>query len=280
MSLHTQLYDLLERVAVGLRLVPGATELYLLGSLTTLEADAYADIDLQLVTADLPLTQANWPYLLEYVQPIEIAWPIAPTPGNSAFSVLFHGASYYHKIDICLTDAADGLPAAPALAPAVRLWAQVARRCTLPQPSSRAYVPAYGAIGHQLVEELLAGVRYVKARKRDHQLTSWRFMRSQPEKLLHLLHEQMQGWRRQETSLSTWDYKELDRHIDKGSQAQIMQHLDWSTAQIMDQNFYWFLEQIVQLCKQKALECGEHIPGQSIGDTLAFIRRELALDEL
>ena len=172
MSLHTQLHDLLERVAVGLRLLPGATELYLFGSLTTPESDAYADIDLQLVTSDLSLTRANWPYLLEHIQPIDFAWPITPTPDNTAFAVLFHGASYYHKIDIGLSAAVDGLSVAPALAPAVRLWAQEARRFTLPQLSSRAYIPAYGTIGHELIEELIASVRYLKARKRGHQFTS------------------------------------------------------------------------------------------------------------
>jgi hypothetical protein len=279
MSLRTQLHDLLERVAAGLRLLPGVTELYLFGSLTTSQADAYADIDLQLVTADLPLTRANWPYLLEQIQPIDVAWPITPTPDNTAFAVLFHDASYYHKIDIGLSAAVDSLSVAPTLASAVRLWAQEARRFTLPLPSSRAYIPAYGTIGHELIEQLIAGVRYLKARKRGHQFTSWRFMRSQPEKLLYLLHEQTHGWIRQKTSLSTWDYKQLDRDIDKETQEQIMRHLDWSTPRIMDQNFYWFLEQIVHLYKQKASEYSEGIPDQVISNNVVFIRSELGLED-
>src|SRR6266498_3184418 len=96
MSLHSQLHDLLERVAAGLRRLPGATALYLFGSLTTPQADAYADIDLQLVTADFSLTQADWPYVLERIQPIDIAWPITPMPDNTAFAVLFQDTSYYH----------------------------------------------------------------------------------------------------------------------------------------------------------------------------------------
>ena len=58
-----------------------------------------------------------------------------------------------------------------------------------------------------------------------------------------------------------------------------MRHLDWSTLRIMDQNFYWFIDQIVQLYKQKAGKCSEHIPDEIIGDTLAFLRSELSLEQ-
>lgn len=279
MSLHTQLHDLLERVAAGLRCLPGATALYLFGSLTTPQADAYADIDLQLVTADFLLTQADWPYVLEHIQPIDIAWPITPTPDNTAFAILFQDTSYYHKLDIGLSAAADGFPLSSESIPAIPLWAQEPRRSTLSRPSSHVYSPAYGTIGHQLIEELIGAVRYVKARKRSHQFTSWRFMRSQPEKLLQLLHAQMYGWTGQERSLSTWDYKKLDTHIDTATQEQIMRHLDWSTPQIMDQNFYWFVDQTVGLYKQKAVEYGEHLPDEIIGKHLAFLHSELGLEK-
>jgi hypothetical protein len=279
MSLHAQLHDLLERVAVELRLLPGATELYLFGSLTTPQADAYADIDLQLVSADLALTRTNWPYLLEQIHPIELAWPITSAPDNTAFAVQFQGASYYHKIDIGLSAAVGDLPLPPDSTPAIQLWTQEPKCSTLPQPNSRAYIPTYGTVGHQLMEQLIAAVRYLKARKRGHQFTSWRFLRSQPDKLLHLLHAQMHGWMREERSLSTWDYKELDRVSDRGMQERIMRHLDWSTPRRMDQNFYWFLEQIVELNKEKALASSERIPEEIIGNHLAFIRRELGLQE-
>src|SRR5262245_47056386 len=98
MSLQVQLDQLLDHLIDGLRLIPGATKLYLFGSLATSEGDAYADIDLQLVTADPVLTRAGWPDLLGSIRPIELAWPI--TPDYTAYAVLFAGLSYYHKVDI------------------------------------------------------------------------------------------------------------------------------------------------------------------------------------
>jgi len=46
MSLKSQLRTLLERVTNTLRIIPGATELYLFGSLATPDGDGYSTTDL------------------------------------------------------------------------------------------------------------------------------------------------------------------------------------------------------------------------------------------
>jgi hypothetical protein len=278
MSLHSELDLLLADLTAGLRLLSGAAQLYLFGSLATPEADAYADIDLQLVTSDLALTQAGWPDVLEHIQPIELAWPI--TPDNTAFAVLFSGASYYHKVDIGLSARADGFAATLDPASSRRLWSQDPAPPTLAGPPRAVYRPAYGTAGHQLFDQLLGAVRYVKARKRGHQFTSWRFIRSRPEVLLHLLFEQHSGQARPGSSLTTWDYKKLDTLIDRSSQDAIMHHLDWSTPQHMDQNFFWFTEQIVQCYMQKAQTSGETVPLATVDKMLAFLQSELGLEVL
>ncbi len=221
MDLRTQLDDLQNRLSVALRHLPGATILYLFGSRTTATSDQYADIDLQVITTDLPTARVAWPHFLESVGPMELAWPITADPQNTAFSVIFRDASYYHKVDIGLSDIADTARFAP-LSSYVPLWSQEATMFKPVPQHTNAYMPAYDTIGHLLFDELIGSIRYIKARKREQYLTCWRFMRNKPERLLHLTYEQLDGWKVREKPLSTWNYKELDGLIEQSERGEFM----------------------------------------------------------
>jgi hypothetical protein len=276
MKLQTELHDLLDRLTIGLRQIPGVTALYLFGSLATPEADAFADIDLQLITADMALTRADWPAALAHIQPVVLTWPITPAADNTAFAVLFQGMSLYHKVDIGVSTADDS-PMPSSSEAALCLWSQPPSHIALPQPECRAYTPAHGTIGHQLLDQLIAAVRYVKSRKRGQLFTCWRFMRSQPEKLLQLLYEQQHAWVSHTGGLTTWDYKKLARVCDAATQQEVMRHLNWSTPAQMDRNFYWFVERSIELYTQKAATHHEQLPYAIIDAHLTFLRTELAL---
>jgi len=271
-----QLDHLQNRLVAALRTLPGVTTLYLFGSRTSAASDQYADIDLQVMTADLPTARVAWPHFLEAVGPMELAWPITAAPQNTAFAILFQGESYYHKVDIGLSDVADTTPfASPSSY--VPLWAKESTIFTpLPQHTN-AYMPAYGTIGHLLFDELIGGVRYIKARKRGQHFTCWRFIRGKPERLLHLTYERLDRWKVREKPLSTWDYKELDALVEQPEREQLMKCLDWSEPRRMDENFCWFTHRIVQLLEQKAAIYGEAIPSTVVEQHLAFICNELQI---
>lgn len=275
MPLATQLDHLQARLTTTLRTLPGATALYVFGSRTR-QSDPYADIDLHIVTADLPTSRASWPHFLERVAPIEVAWPITAGPANTAFSILFRGESYYHKVDIGLGDESDPTRFISA-SPYIPVWLQDPASARIENHQTQAYMPSHGMIGHMLVDELLSSVRYVKARKRNQPLLCWRFLRGKPDRLLQLVYERLHAWQPRDTPLSTLEYKELDLLMDTGEQVEVVAHLNWTDDQQVDKNFYWFTERTTQLLTQKATAQREIVPGDLSEQHLAFISRELNL---
>jgi hypothetical protein len=274
-DLQTRLDNLQSHVADELRTLPGATELYLFGSQAEAKSDEYADIDLQVGVVDLAAARTIWPHFLERVGPIEIALPLQATPHNTAFAILFHGASYYHKVDIGLSDASAPAPFA-SMGTFVQLWSQKPAASVITAQTTNAYIPAYDTTGYLLIDDLLSSVRYVKARKRGHHLTCWRFVRGKPDRLLHLMYEQLYGWQRQ-AQLTTWDYKKLDHVLQGETHERLLCRLDFSTPRKMDEHFYWFTERIVDLAWQKAQAQQEIIPADVVERLLVFLRAELRL---
>lgn len=275
MQHQTRLDRLQDRVAASLRQLPGATALYLFGSRGTGQADQYSDLDLQVLTADMTAARAVWPHFLEHIGPIEVAWPLSPAAENTAFAILFRGESYYHKLDIALRDTHES--ATLATPPHVQLWSQPPATFQPAPPATEAYIPLPEAVGHLVIDELIASVRYIKARKRGQELTCWRFLRVKPDRLLHLIAQRAQAWSPREQPLTTWDYKALDGAIDAAERRHLVQHLNWSEPRMMDRSCYWLTQQIIQLAQQKALAQDEFLPAQIIDRHLAFVRAELDL---
>jgi hypothetical protein len=277
MTLQAQLDRLQTRLAEALRELPGATALYLCGSRATGEADQYADIDLQVFTADCATAHAVWPQCLEAVGPIEVAFPLSPEPANSAFAILFSGESYYHKCDIGLSHQAEIDHFIASRAPHRQLWSQKPARAETTASRTLAYIPPYGTTGHLVIDELIASVRYTKARKRGHDLTGWRFMRSKLERLLQLLYEQSHDWKPCKEPLTTWQYKYIDIIMNGNERHNLLRQLDWSEPRAMDQSCYWFTRQIIQLAQHRTAVRSESLPAEIIERQLAFIRTELDL---
>jgi hypothetical protein len=270
--LRAELDALLERLANGLRNLPGATELHLCGSFAASQADAYSDLDLEIFTVDAPGTRRLWPHFLERIGPVELCWPLRTTPDNAAYAVLFRGVSYYHKVDIGLAAPGDLLAA-----PSLRLWSQpppVDRHDAIP---TEAYRPAPGTVGHALLGDLIAGVRYVKARKRGQLLTCWRFLKQWPGRMLELLDRRARVWQTPAELLSTWDYVRLDSSLDAATRDAILEHIDWSEPRVMDQSFGWFVERATELYLDQARALGELVPAALVDGHLAFFRTELEL---
>ena len=263
------------RASAVLRQVPGAAELYLFGSRVTSPDDPYADLDLELVSADLEATLAAWPDVLGLVAPCELIWPIIE-PGTAVVAVLFAGASPYHKLDIGVRPpgTAARLPESAQL-----MWHQEPPAAPIALPAGSGYRPAFGSCGHALFDDLLSAVRYLKARRRGQALTCLRFMRSKPERLLQLWAERDAGWPAEPRPLTTWDYKALDAALPTAARDVVLAHLDWSAPATMDRALIWFTQQIASVLAARAAARGETLPHGLIERQLAFVRRELEILE-
>src|SRR6185369_4285966 len=102
--------DLLSRVSAALRDLPGAIELYLFGSAADpVRKDVFSDLDLQVISADYALSRSAWPWILNRVGAIELAYQIQEQPLESAFCIAFENKSLFHKVDIGLCDQRNDL---------------------------------------------------------------------------------------------------------------------------------------------------------------------------
>jgi hypothetical protein len=281
-SLQTDLDALQSRVSAALRDLPGATDLYLFGSRAAGTGDGYSDIDLEVLTADVPAARKVWPRLLDCVAPVEVAFPLLGTlvgmAADAAYTVLFRGESGYHTVDVGLRHATERESFAAAMPGAVRLWRQEPGIIRPDPARGEVYIPAPGSAGHLLFDELISGVRYVKARKRGQPLTCWRYMRGRPQRWIQLVSDELNGWPEPGQSLTTPGIKALDARLSRAQLADFERHLDWSAPDKMDGCFRWFTEQTVALALRWAETRCEHVPPAAVDRLLGFMWAELGLE--
>jgi hypothetical protein len=222
--------------------------------------------------------------ILERVGPIEVAWQIEPEADTTAYAILFAQESPYHKLDIGISDPAEAARLFEGNMHCVEWRQGLDHRPQRPEGTrdhrlihTNAYIPVYGGVGHTLVGELMSAVRYVKARKRGHHLTCWRFARSKVDVFIKLLDEQEGGWATGKRAFTTWDYKALDKRLgEKGKRLHDM--LDWSTPAAMDRGVWRLTREITRLLQMKAQHQGEHIPVAVVERYMSFVRSELGLE--
>lgn len=273
----SRLDALQQRVSQALRSLPGATALYLFGSRVGQPSDPYADLDLQVLVGDIAAARRCWPHVLEHVAPIRVAWPITAASDNTAFAILFQGESLYHKVDIGLSPEAERAAYAARGGPYQLLWEQETSGGEVWSHSSSAFMPAHGSVGHALMDDLIAAVRYVKARRRQQRLTCWRFIRGKPDLLFRLHAERRRRWEADLPPLSTWEYKALDEAGIDETVEEALGRLTWSTPEMMDASFCWLTDQIARLLAEKAAARHEELPHRLIDEHLAFIAAELGV---
>jgi hypothetical protein len=265
--------DALERrVAVVLREVPGATALACFGSRAT-ASDGYADLDLQLISADLDAARAVWPAILARVGPVSYALRLDDRPDTTSYCVVFEEESPYHKLDISVCDEARA-ERSLAAQPHRWLWRQTSAAGSVPAPGREIFVPPHDSSGHLLLEELVSLVRYTKARRRGRHLTCWRFARAAFDTLLRL---QAAGADGVPARLSTWDYVALDDGLGEEERLSLTAALDWATPAGMDRGRVLLAEAIIT--GARALTRAEVIPPRIEARTITFVRMELGVHE-
>ena len=269
-------YELSERLFDALRSLPGATELHLFGSLATGMADGYSDIDLQVVTRDLRASRTALLSVLEDVGPISLDWATTETSGECLSTILFSQESCYHKLDIGLSEIfRPGDPASLSLGPTRMVWRIEPPVSQTEWEPVRIYAPEEGSAAHFAVGLLLAGVRYVKARKRGKDWTCWRFLSAQMDWLAALLYEEARNWAHTGRKLNTLEYAELDALTEQKTRDTLFAKMDLSSPAAMDAAYCQLVTQMLELSRAKARHAGNEIPSDCINRLMQFIRSEL-----
>lgn len=227
--------DLLDDISGALRALPGAQALYAFGSLADGGGDIWSDIDLKIVSGDVALSLASRHAILSRVRPIALEWTIDDTDTSWAATILFDGISPFHKLDIGIATAGShGKADQPGL---VRLWNVDTRTADPPQNSIQSqppYTPALGSAQHFVLGHLLGITRYLKARRRGHVFTCWRFASALIDAMLALRYMRAFPAERFARKLATGEYLELDRMVNTAEHDRFFDRLDLSSPEAMD----------------------------------------------
>ena len=271
-----RLDNLLERVSQAVQTLPGAVELYLFGSAADPQLkDAYSDLDLQVLSADYGMSRSDWPWILGRAAPVELAYPILEKPRESVFSIIFAGESPFHKVDIGLTEKSQETGFIHQVKHKTLLWRQ-----DPPGPGNfslnrAVYQPEPGTPFHFLIGELMGSIRYVKARRRGHHLTCWRFLSARLNALLRSYSWEAGSPRFPTLGLNTWDFAALDRCLPEADRLSWLGQIDCRTPGAMDQA----LVALTRLLSERIYPgwAGEETPAaRPIREMLRFIEQELA----
>lgn len=251
--------DVLDDISGALRALPGVQALYAFGSLADGRGDAWSDVDLKVLSEDLPLSLAWRHAVLNRVRPIELEWTIEHTDTSWAATVLFDGISLFHKLDIGIAAAGSHGKAAPP--GFLRLWDADGQTAELPfdlAPSVPPYTPERGSVQHFVLGQLLGVTRYLKARRRGHVFTCWRFASALIDAMLALRYMRAIPGERLARKLATGEYLELDRMVDAADHDRFFGVLDLSGPDAMDAAVRRVALELITLSAE--LTRGEPIP--------------------
>jgi hypothetical protein len=250
--MHPALEHQLSRVSNAIRRLPGAVELYLYGSASDPSlADAYSDLDLQVVCENFSLSQTAWPAILTRAGEIELAFPIEATPLSASFTIVYASESPYHKVDIGLSDQAQENSFIQQVKSKKLLWRQPAyhgQSDLSPRALSQGinYIPAADGAAHFMLGEMLSSIRYLKARKRGQHLTCWRFLSAKLNARLRCYQWNGDPQVFPEGQLSTWNTVALDRQLAEADRLDLLTALNLTSPVEMDRSLFLLTGQIVQ----------------------------------
>jgi hypothetical protein len=222
-------------IVEALRNTPGAISLHIFGADAHAGQDGYSDIDLQLVTTSLDQGLQSRGEILRRVAPVSLEWVITEKSTSWAASVLFDGASPFHKLDIgfCTEDAGD---LAWILDGSVTAWSQTPPAFASTTPACSCS-PAIGSVEHVVHGELIGLTRYVRARRREQELVCWKFFQALVNRtLVFQFITTVDSSRAPVNPLLTHEYTMLQRHLPPPARDRLSELLAIASPAAMDRS--------------------------------------------
>lgn len=267
--------NLLRSLTEAVRGLPGAVAFYIFGSLVEGRGDAWSDLDIEIVTTDVEVSRDCLFPILETVRPMELAWIIDSSSDDWAASVLFQQTSLFHKVDLGIRSI-HGFDRNPIPQPSALIWSQqTSRRVGCSELAAPPFMPEPDSEQHILLGHLLATTRYVRARKRDHLATCWRFASALADAVFAAHYRRAVNRGPFHGRLGTLEYQVLDRQRPQVVSMELMSMLDFSSPVAMDRTVYLLMHELVDVFRDDSTP--QRVPA-AIGDGFyAFARRELAI---
>lgn len=211
----------IEKLSKKLLLVFGNSQLVekvgFFGSLAKGEEDRFSDLDLQILVSDFENLSRNIYKILGKVGKPYVVFPVKNLPGDVVLTILWKNFSFYQKLDLRITSKQKRLEGSP-----------------LKLDFNEDLRPFY---------DFFIGVtRYVKHRKRENQISAYKFYRSSLDSLMKLLYFDIPAKSYTSRKMTVEHFKQLDRLKINRKLKRLTQYLYTSGQRQMDKLFISLIE--------------------------------------
>lgn len=229
-----------DRVVSALDNVPGVTDVTVFGSCADGRCDQFSDLDIHATTIDIDVTLSKLYPALSRIDAIELEWPIADAPGDWAATIVFRHLSPLRKLDLSIGSNPMEKPGSDQQQP--NTTPDSGSPTGMP---SSAYRPMIGSVEHYMISQLLGTTRYVKARRRGHVLSCWRFASALVDAVIATGYSGIadEGWTL--AGLTTLEYRDADHRLDPFQRSALIGELDFSDPGTMDRTVVRLVNRLI-----------------------------------
>jgi hypothetical protein len=245
--------NLKDRMVTVLCAVPGMTNVSVFGSCADGHCDKFSDIDIHATTISMDLTLPKLYRALSGIGDIQLEWPIPSDPQSWAATIIFEHLSPLQKLDVSIESVSTGSSKND------QEQANAVGGFDSPDATpSGAYRPEIGSPEHYVISQLLGITRYVKARRRGHRLSCWRFASALVDAVIALEYANIVDDSWVLAGLTTQEYRDADLRLDPLPRDALIGGLDFSNPNAMDRTVMSLVEKLV--ANYHALESSMQIP--------------------
>lgn len=238
----TRVEDILgfkDRMVSTLDNVPGITDVTVFGSCADGRCDQFSDVDIHGTTIDIDLTLSRLYPALSRIDAVELEWPIVDAPEDWAATIVFEHLSPLQKLDLSIEYAPTGQSSGNQ----ARTTTPVSNDLT-GRPLT-VYRPMIGSFEHYMLSQLLGTTRYVKARRRGHQLSCWRFASALVDAMIAIEYSGIADEAWVLATLTTQEYRDADLRLDPLLRSAVVGELNFTGPDAMDKTVVALVNKLV-----------------------------------
>jgi len=191
-------------------------------------------------TIDTNLTRSHLYRALSGTDTIELEWTIEDTPENWAATFVFRNLSPLRRLELSIGSTSNERTASDqTLSNTPSHFEGCAGTASSP------YRPTIGSIEHYTISQLLGTTRYVKARRRGHLLSCWRFASALVDAVITTRYSGIAEKDWMLAGLTTLEYRDADRRLDPFQRSALISDLDFSNPGSADRTVARLVDRLI-----------------------------------